>query len=96
MKSETVTRRQLSDSPLKLISKERVILSYLTIENTLSQQFKIEIKAHSDGLIYWCSHWELIDELVKMGQAIKSTPGPLHHYDFYLPVRILVSENSDL
>ena len=69
-------------------------MRYLTIENTLGQQFKIEIKANSDGLIYWCSHWELIEELVKLEQVIKSGPGPLHHRDFFLTVRLLVRETD--
>ena len=76
--------------PFKVLIRDRIIHTWLECEQD-GKQFQIELKAHSDGLVYWCSHWELIHDLAKMGQVEKSAGGPLGHHDFYLPVKILAN-----
>ena len=43
----------------------------------------VELKATPKGFVFWCSHWELIDDLKRLG-VVRSESGPLHHRDYFL------------
>ncbi len=82
----------------KVLDKSTIIIRNISLEvgdNTEpGATIRIELKAHSHGLIYWCSHWEYIEDLVRLKQVMKSEAGPLHSYDYSLPVQVLCKDGA--